>query len=144
MARSRFTLTSFLLRLLFALVLVFASYNPLEFGSYYHWALRPMMESLDSFSIEKGMVGVALLIGWGVFLGATFQSLGALGTVLVIAFFGLIFWWMIDSGWISLDQPNTLSWLLLFGLSGVLAAGISWSHIRRRLTGQIDVEDAEN
>ncbi len=132
------------MRLVFALVLVFASYNPLETWSYFHWALRPMMESLDNFSIEKGLFGVALLIGWGVFLGATFKSLGFFGTILVAAFFGLLLWWLIDSGWVSLEKQNTLNWLVLVGLSGVLAAGISWSHLRRRLTGQVDVDEADN
>jgi hypothetical protein len=28
-------------------------------------------------------------------------------------------------------------------LSGILAIGVSWSHIRRRITGQVDVDDVE-
>ena len=29
-------------------------------------------------------------------------------------------------------------------LSLILAVGLSWSHIRRRLTGQVDVDDLED
>lgn len=142
MVRPRFTLKSFLFRVLFALILVFATYNPLE-GSYYHWALKPLLNDPAAFTILKGLVGVALLIGWGVFLGATFKSLGGLGTIMLTVLFALFIWLLIDKGWISLDEPTTMSWLVLLALSGVLATGISWSHIRRRLTGQVDVDEAD-
>jgi len=144
MAVTRFTPLSFIIRLVLALVLVFASYNPVEPWSFYHWAIKPLLENINDFTILKGLAGVALLIAWGVFLSATFSSLGLFGTVLVALFFGLGFWWMIDAGWISLERPNTLNWLVLIALSLVLAAGVSWSHIRRRLTGQIDVDETED
>jgi hypothetical protein len=28
-------------------------------------------------------------------------------------------------------------------MCGILAIGISWSHIRRRMTGQVDVDEVE-
>ena len=143
MARARFSFGSFLIRFVFALILVFATYNPLEPWSYFHWALKPLMGSVTDFSILKALVGVVLIIGWGVFLGATFKSLGLIGTILVAALFGLSLWWLIDAGWISLTDSSALDWLLLVAVSGVLAAGISWSHIRRRLTGQVDIDDTE-
>ena len=143
MARSKFTSRSFLLRLLFAAALVFVTYNPVEPFSYYHWALRPLLENFADFSIGKSAVGVALLIGWGVFLSATYNSLGLIGMILISLFFGLLVWWMIDAGWVSLDNPSTLNWIILIVLCAVLAAGISWSHLRRRLTGQIDVDTLE-
>lgn len=143
MARTRFTLTSFIIRLLLATVLVFVTYNPLEPWSYFHWALRPLFENFSDFSILKGLVGVGLLIGWGVFLGATIGSLGSIGTILVALFFGLMLWWLIDIGWITMEKSNTLNWLVLIAISLVLGAGVSWSHIRRRLTGQVDVDETE-
>lgn len=143
MPRARFTFTSFLIRVALALVLVFLSYNPIDPYSYYHWALRPLLENLSDFTILKGLAGVALLIGWGVFLSATFSSLGLIGTILTGLLLGLAIWWVIDMGWISLDRPNVLNWLILITLSLVLAAGLSWSHLRRRLTGQYDVDDVE-
>ena len=143
MARPKFTFTSFIIRLLLATVLVFVTYNPVEPWSYFHWALKPLFENFNDFSILKGLVGVGLLIAWGVFLGATLGSLGAVGTILVALFFGLMLWWLIDIGWISLEKPSTLNWLVLIALSLVLGAGVSWSHIRRRLTGQVDVDETE-
>ena len=82
-------------------------------------------------------------MGWGVFLNATYSSLGMIGMLLVTLLFGLLVWWMIDVGWVSLENPTTLNWLILIILSAVLAAGISWSHLRRRLTGQVDVDTLE-
>jgi hypothetical protein len=38
---------------------------------------------------------------------------------------------------------STLTWIVLVGLSLLLAVGMSWSHIRRRLTGQVDVDEVE-
>jgi hypothetical protein len=67
-----FNAVSFLLRLLFALLLVFGTYNPTDF-SYLSWVI-----SGDAgFDPVTALVGVALLIAWIVFLRATFLSLGA-------------------------------------------------------------------
>lgn len=144
MAATRFTLASFMVRLVLALVLVLVTYNPFDPYSFYHWALRPLFENVSDFSVLKGLASVALLIAWGVFLNATFRSLGLIGTVLIALLFTLAIWWLIDIGWISLDRPNALNWLILLTLSLVLAAGVSWSHVRRRLTGQYDVDDVES
>jgi hypothetical protein len=50
---------------------------------------------------------------------------------------------MVYYGWLSLDNPTTLSWVSLILLSVLLAIGVSWSHVRRRITGQVDVDDVE-
>ena len=50
-------------------------------------------------------------------------------------------WLIIEQGLVSIDSQETITWLALIGLSCVLAAGISWSHIRRRMTGQLDVDE---
>jgi hypothetical protein len=82
-----------------------------------------------------------LLIAWIVFLKATLESLGLLGIVLGGALFGCVIWWLIDIGLLSLDSTTALTWIILLVLSLVLAAGMSWSHIRRHLTGQVDMLD---
>jgi hypothetical protein len=35
------------------------------------------------------------------------------------------------------------TYLVLVALCGVLATGISWSHIRRRISGQVDVDEID-
>ena len=56
----------------------------------------------------------------------------------------LLLWLIVDKGWVGVDNRETITWLVLIGMSGVLAAGISWSHIRRRLTGQLDVDETDD
>ena len=139
MARSvkKFTWTNYVIRLGTALILVFATYNPSGW-SYYGW----VSESGD-FDIYMALGGVVLLIGWAIFLRATTRSLGVFGTLLAVLFFGLLIWVVIDLFSIPRDNLHLLIYLFLIGLAGVLSAGISWSHIRRRMTGQLDVDEAD-
>jgi len=58
-------------------------------------------------------------------------------------FFAVIIWLLIEWGLIALDKSSTFVWVLLFVLSGVLAIGMSWSHVRRRLSGQFDTDEVE-
>lgn len=93
-------------------------------------------------TVFKAFVGVVVIIGWTIFIRATFRSLGVVGTTLAIAFFGLLIWLVVDIELVAADDIE-LTYLLLIGLSGVLAAGLSWSHVRRRVTGQLDVDDVD-
>jgi Family of unknown function (DUF6524) len=135
--RRRFTFKSFLLRVLFALVLVLVTYNPTDY-CYLHWL------HTSAFKPQHAVVGVALLGGWLVFVRATFMSLGALGLIVCTAFLAALVWWLIDLGWLTASQFTTVEWITLVCLSVLLAVGLSWSHLRRRLTGQYDVEDIDD
>ena len=57
--------------------------------------------------------------------------------------FAAIVWLLIDMGWLSLDSVTAMSWILIVLLSAILAVGMSWSHIRRRLSGQVDADDVD-
>jgi hypothetical protein len=126
------------LRFVAALLLVLASYNP-EGVSYYHWALQ----DITSFSVLKGFIGVVLLIGWTMFIRATLHSLGPVGIGLAVAFFGTLLWLVVDWGLVPSDSIRAISYLVLIAASGVLTAGMSWSHIRRRVSGQFDVDETD-
>ena len=128
----------FLLRLLVAVVLVFSNYNPSEY-SYYHW----VSNNISDFTPIMALFGVLLLVGWTIFLRATLRSLGPFGLLLAAAFMGVLLWMMIDWGWFDADNLKAVTYLILVVLSGILAIGVSWSHIRRRITGQVDVDDVE-
>ncbi len=133
---AEFTATSFLLRWLFAAVLVVGTYNPTQY-CYFNW----VTSNSAHFGPVMALAGVALLIGWIIYLRATLESMGVLGIVLGSALFGCLIWWFIDVGWLSLDSTSKLTWVILLILSLILASGMSWSHIRRRLTGQVDVDE---
>ena len=128
----------FFLRLTAAFVLVFATYNPTEF-SYFHW-LKGNLTTLNPVIVLSGIV---LLIGWTIFLRATAKSLGAFGLLLASAFFGTLVWLFIYWGLVDIESFSGVTYLILVVLCFILAVGISWSHIRRRITGQVDVDDVE-
>jgi len=134
--RTNFTFTSFALRYAIALVLVFVTYNPSEY-SWVHWL------NSDVALVYKAASGIVLLIGWVMFLRATWNSLGALGTLLAAAFFAVIIWLLIEWGLLALNNTSVVVWVIEFILSGVLAIGMSWSHIRRRMSGQLDTDEIE-
>jgi hypothetical protein len=136
MARNKFTFASFLLRLLFAFTLVFLSYNPSGY-SWVGWLLS------DEPLVYKAAAGIVLLIGWVIFLRATWNSLGAFGTILAVAFFAVIVWLFIYWGFFALDDTAVIEWVVLSILTGVLAVGMSWSHVRRKLSGQYDTDEIE-
>ena len=138
MARPAFNLASFLTRWVVALVLVFATFNPTPY-SYYRWVTGP-----DSGNLPlQALAGVVLLICYVIFMRATWRSIGPIGLALAVAFFGTIVWVMIDLGLLGTDRPAVMTYVILFVLATILAIGISWSHIRRRMTGQSDMDDVD-
>jgi hypothetical protein len=54
-----------------------------------------------------------------------------------------VIWVAYDFGWISLENPTVNTWIGLFAASLVLGVGLSWSIVRRRLSGQADVDDVD-
>lgn len=143
MAYNRFTLARFLIRFIFALALVYASYNP-SGHSLFHWAKESLFTNDLAITPPFAMATVILLIGWTIYIRATFRSLGAFGLTLVATFFGIIVWWLVDLGLIGVDSVSIITYILLFLLSAILATGMSWSHIRRRMSGQADVDELDD
>ncbi|MEX1200776.1 MAG: DUF6524 family protein [Methylophaga sp.] len=137
-----FNSQGFLLRFIFALILVFVTFNPSGF-SYYHWASEIFASSESSISPPFALISIVLLIGWTIYLRATLRSLGGFGLILAFAFFAIIIWWLVDLGVLGIDRFSVLTYIILLLTSAVLAVGMSWSHIRRRLSGQADMDDVD-
>ncbi|MGK0172142.1 MAG: hypothetical protein ACI9W2_003876 [Gammaproteobacteria bacterium] len=131
-------LSGFLIRFLFSALLVGATYNPTMYN-YYQWAVA----NLPTFGPEQTVLGIVLLIGWIIFLRATFRSLGALGIALASALFTALVWLLISWGWISPDAPSVIEYIVLIVVALVLALGMSWSSVRRAVSGQTDVDDVD-
>jgi hypothetical protein len=127
-----------LVRFLVAVVLVFSTYNPTEV-SYIHWLRDGLQEQLPL----KVFAGVVLLIGWTIFIRATLRSLGAFGLLLALAFFSTLIWLIVHYGLVPADSVTALTYIALVVLCGVLATGVVWSHIRRRITGQVDTDEVD-
>ena len=137
MANDRVGWPGILVRVLAALVLVLLSYNPTG-HSYYHWAMRP-----GSFSALEALVGALLLALWVFYLRAALSSLGLSGVVLLLLILGALVWLLVEQKIIDPSQPGMASWIGLVLLALVLGIGMSWSLVRRRLTGQVDVDEID-
>lgn len=142
MAVTQFRWGNYVLRLIGAVTLVFLTYNP-EQISFYHW-VRPVVADFSRFEVLMAFAGVVLLIGWAIYLRATMRSLGAFGTFLAVAFFATLIWVLVTYTPIPKDNLKVVTYLVLTGAAGVLSVGISWSHVRRRLTGQLDVDETDD
>lgn len=131
-------------RAIAALVLVFSTYNP-ERLSYFHWAIAPLRsgEPTSGPASLKFLVGLALLGGWAVFLNATRRSIGLGGALLVLALSGGLVWLLIDFGMVSARSGRGITYVVLVCTSLLLAVGMNWSHLSRKLSGQVDMDPSE-
>jgi hypothetical protein len=124
-----------LIRFFAALVLVFATWNPTGW-SFVDW----LMDTLPNVTAALVFSGVGLVIGWLLFLHATLESLGKLGIIMALAFFSSLTWLIFDLGWLSAGQ-KVMNYVVLVVISAILTVGMAWSHIWRRLSGRVEVED---
>ena len=122
-------------RIVLAIALVLATYNP-SGHSFYHWLTEPPA----GITAIKALLGVVLLIGWAVSLRTVHVALGSLGVVLGVAFLAALAWVFVEQRWLDLDTPSSVAWLASLILGTVLGLGLSWSLIRARLTGQFEVQ----
>lgn len=129
---------SFFARWLFAFLLLAATYNPTPWN-YTRWALANYETQLPL----TVLLGLLLFVGYVIYLRATLRSIGAFGMILVLAIVGAALWVLWDFGLIDLSDPGFATWIALLALSVVLGIGLSWSVIRRALSGQIDTDDVE-
>jgi hypothetical protein len=126
------------LRFVFALTLVLCTYNPSGY-SYFHW----LKNTLPAFTPLLAVAGLALIIGWVIYLRATLRALGLFGLILAALFFAAVVWLLIDQGWLSLESFTVASWVIIVLLSAVLSVGMSWSLIQQRWSGQVSTDDVD-
>ncbi|OZY86446.1 hypothetical protein CBP51_05310 [Cellvibrio mixtus] len=127
------------LRFLFALLLVLLSYNPSGY-SYFHWVYN----SLSDITPYIVIAGLILLIGWGVYIKATLNSLGIVGILVLAALFASLIWLFIYWGFLSVTDISAIAWVIEVLLAALLAVGMCWSHFTRRMSGQVDVDEIED
>lgn len=126
------------LRFLFALLLVLLSYNPSGY-SYFHW----VHHSFSDITPYVVIAGIILLIGWGIYLKATLNSLGLIGVIALAALFACLVWLFIYWGFLSVTDISAMAWVIEILLAALLAVGMCWSHFTRRMSGQVDVDEIE-
>ncbi|SNR26057.1 DUF6524 family protein [Puniceibacterium sediminis] len=128
----------FFIRWLCAFALLVITYNPTPF-SYVRWAAQNYQTQLPL----TVLLGLILLIGYLIYLRATLRSIGAFGMILILALVTSLLWVLYDYGLLDLSNPDFTLWIGLLALSLVLGIGLSWSIIRRKLSGQVDMDDVD-
>jgi hypothetical protein len=128
----------FLIRWAFAFLLLAATYNPTQWN-FVRWAIGNYQNMLS----VTVLVGLILAIGYIILLRATLRSIGMFGMLLVLAVAGTLLWVLFDQGFINLTNPTINTWLGIIMMSLVLAIGLSWSIVRRKISGQADVDDVD-
>ena len=123
------------IRWLFAFTLLALTYNPTRWN-YLRWS----SEHYDNYLSVAVLLGLILIIGYIIYLRATLRSIGAAGMMLVLAVVASLLWVLYDFGLLSLGNPDVKVWLGIFALSVVLGIGLGWSHVRRALSGQADMD----
>ena len=126
----------FLIRWVFAFVLLALTFNPSEWN-FVRWATAKWQDQMP-LAVLGGLI---LLVAYVLFFTAVLRGIGGTGVVLILAVVAALIWVLVDFGWISLENPTSNTWIALIALSVVLAVGMYWGILWRRLSGQLEVED---
>ncbi|MDA9249733.1 DUF6524 family protein [bacterium] len=122
----------FVLRWLFAFLLLAATYNPTDWN-FIRWVMSVAV-----------LGSLLLIVGYIIYLRATMRSIGPIGMLLVLGLVGALLWVAFDLGWMNFENLTANTWIALVAGSFVLGIGLSWSHVRRCLSGQADMDDVDD
>lgn len=128
----------FFLRWIFAFLLLAVTFNPTDYN-YVRWSMNNYATELP----VTVLMGLILTIGYIIYLRATLRSIGGFGMFLILAVVAALLWVLYDWGILALTNRSLNTWLGIFSLSCVLGIGLSWSLVRRMLTGQADIDDVD-
>ena len=123
------------IRIVAALAIVLLTYNP-SGHSFYHWLTAPPA----GITAVKALAGVLLLIGWVFCLRTAYVALGKIGLILGAALLGSCVWVLLEAKLIDIDSPSAMTRVVLAIVGVLLGIGLSWSLIRARTTGQVEVQ----
>jgi len=127
------TLPLFAKRWLFSATLVFAIYNP-SGHSYFHW----IRDTAGSTAL-KTVAGVFLLGAGAAIVAMANSALSLLGIAAVLALILASIMFRIGLGWFAFADVEITTYTVLLWISTIIAVGLSWSFIQRRLSGEKDV-----
>ena len=126
----------FLIRWIAAFVLLALTFNPTSFN-YVRWAEGAWSTSTPLVVLA----GVVLLVAYVLFFTAVLRGIGLIGVILILIVFAALIWVLVDFGWIDINNPSALTWLGLVVMATVLAIGMYWGILWRRMSGQLEVDD---
>lgn len=128
----------YFLRWIFAFLLLAVTFNPTDYN-YVRWSMTHYSTELP----VTVLMGLILTIGYIIYLRATLRSIGGFGMFLILSVVAALLWVLYDWGVLGLENRSFNTWIGIFSLSCVLGIGLSWSLVRRQLTGQADMDDVD-
>ncbi len=133
MAEPGISFSGVVTRLVLSILLVLATFNP-SGTSLVHWLSAPPV------AVTPGKAAAALLlaIGWILCLRTAFIALGRWGLLLGVLFFAALVWLLVDRQWLTIDGSGIV-WVAEIVIGVLLGVGLSWSLLRAKATGQIEV-----
>ena len=133
MAQLGISLSGTFTRIALAIALVLVTFNPSGY-SLVHWIATPPV----AFTPGKALAVLLLAIGWVVCLRTAFIALGKMGLLLGLSLFATLIWLLVDRDVLSLNGSGIV-WVVLVVVGVLLGVGLSWSLLRAKATGQIEV-----
>ncbi|MGH8242544.1 MAG: DUF6524 family protein [Steroidobacteraceae bacterium] len=133
------SIAGFAWRIALAIALVLLTFNPAGW-SYFHW----VRGNFPAFTPAQAVVGIGLLVLWIFLWRSMMQAIGTLGLILMAAFTAALVWLFVSWGWLDIRNTTSLTWVVLVALGLILGIGMSWSIVRRELTGQASVDDVDD
>ena len=134
MAAPGISVNGVIIRIVLSLLLVLVTFNP-SGTSLLHWLATPPV----AITPGKAVAALLLAIGWILCLRTAFVALGRWGMLLGIGFFATLVWLLVDRNWLSLDG-SAIVWVAETIVGLLLGIGLSWSLLRAKATGQIEVQ----
>jgi hypothetical protein len=135
----KLSIGGFAWRIGFAMLLVFATFNP-SGHSYIHWVAA----SFPKVTPAQAVIGIGLLVLWVFLWRSMMQAIGTTGLVLMAAFTAALVWLFVSWGWLDVRNATTMTRVVLVALGLILGVGMSWAIVRRDLTGQASVDEVDN
>lgn len=129
--------SGFLWRWILALVIVLGTFNPTSY-SYYNWVVG----GFGDLPL-KVLVGIVIVGLFALYMRATWYSIGCFGVTLSAAFFGTLIWVLVYYDILDTLSGTLMTWIGLVIIATIMAIGMSFSFFRRRISGQVDVDDVE-
>ena len=133
MSGSGISASGVLTRVALSLALVLITFNPSGY-SLVHWMATPPV----ALSPGKALAALAVVIAWIVILRTAFIAMGKIGVLLGLVLFATLVWFLVDRDVLSLTGSGIV-WVALVVVGVLLGVGLSWSLIRAKATGQIEV-----
>ena len=118
----------FFSRWIYAFVLIAVTYNPTSFN-YISWAQ-------DNYTQELPMtvfLGLIIGLGYSISLRTIFKAAGRLGTLALFTVMLALLWVLDDRGLLMPGDDPLYVWLGILCFSGLLAIGLSWELVRRKV-----------